>query len=425
MSHLEADLGDGPNESRSEGSTRRQIAVVHMDLMAKGGGEAVCMNVLEALQDEYDLTLLTLTEPDIPALNEYFNTDVDGDELEIRLAGRLAPTVHQYCGLTYYILQNALLGRYARRKADEFDLMVSTINELGLGPTAIQYIHFPFDWAASATNREEIFHPTVANDSFYERLCTHLGGIDRGSLQTNTLFANSDWTADVVEDAYDVRPEVLHPPVDKSGFTETPWEERESGFVTVGRIERSKRIAEQIEIIDRLRHKGHAVHLHVIGPTVDEDYHEEVANLAATRPYVELEGEVDRSTLVERICSHRYGLHAKEYEHFGMAVAELAAGGAIPFVPANGGPGTIVDDPDHQTYHSVHDAVDSIEEVLTDPDLQRSLRSHPNEIERRFGCDRFQSAIRAAVRTALDRPATAEPEPVAEPSRMLASDPTD
>ncbi|WP_222915013.1 hypothetical protein [Natrinema sp. SYSU A 869] len=52
-----------------------EIGVVHMDLMSKGGGEAVNMNVLEALQDDHDVTLLTLTDPDLDELNAYFNTD--------------------------------------------------------------------------------------------------------------------------------------------------------------------------------------------------------------------------------------------------------------------------------------------------------------------------------------------------------------
>ena len=69
-----------------------EIGVVHMDLMSKGGGEAVSMNVLEALQDEHDVTLLTLTEPDLDELNAYFNTAVES--VTVRQAGRLAPALN-------------------------------------------------------------------------------------------------------------------------------------------------------------------------------------------------------------------------------------------------------------------------------------------------------------------------------------------
>ena len=377
------------------------IAVIHMDLMSKGGGETVCMNVLEALQDDHDVTLLTLTDPDLRELNDYYNTNVDS--VEIKRAGRLAPLLHSTCGLKYYILQNALLGQYARRHADEFDLLFSTINELGLETDSIQYVHFPFDWTVSLDDRDHIFHPTVEDDSLYERVVTRVAGVNLRDIRSNTLLANSAWTADVVEDAYGTRPDVLYPPIDTREFDPRPFDDREEGFVTVGRIERSKRIREMIEVIDGVRDRGHDVHFHVIGPTVDEEYYAEVEAMAAARDYVDLEGEILRSELVERICTHRYGIHGKEYEHFGMAVAELAAGGAVPFVPGTGGQHAIVRDREELLYESPGDAVEQIDRVLSEPSLADDLRFDTDEIRRRFGRDRFQERVSTLVEAALSR----------------------
>jgi glycosyltransferase involved in cell wall biosynthesis len=375
-----------------------------MDLMSKGGGEAVAMNVLEALQGDYDVTLLTLTDPDIAELNDYFNTNVDAATLDVDRAGVVAPTINRTVGLKYYVLQNALLSRYARRHAAEYDLLISTINELGLGDDSIQYVHFPFDWTVSLDTREHIFHPTVEEESPYERLCTRVAGVTKEEIRSQRLFANSRWTADVFEDAYGTEPEVLYPPIDTSEFSQVPWDDRDAGFVTVGRIERSKRIVEMIEVIDELRERGHDLHLHVIGPTVDEAYYEEVAAKARGRSYIDLEGELPREELVERICTHKYGIHGKRFEHFGMAVAELAAGGTLPFVPSDGGQHAIVRDDDRLQFDSPADAVDTIDRVLSDPALQRDLRFGSDEIERRFGRERFKRAIRAAVSEQLERP---------------------
>ncbi|WP_276302312.1 hypothetical protein [Halorussus lipolyticus] len=184
-----------------------------MDLMSKGGREAVAMHVLEALQSDHDVTVLTLTDPDLGELNDYFDTDVDIEALTVEQAGYLAQWMNDQFGLKYYVLQNALLGRYARRRSDEFDLLVSTINELGLESNSVQYIHFPFDWTVSCDDRDHIFHPTVEEDSFYERLATSVAGVDREDIKHNALLANSGWTADVVEDAYGTCPQVLHPRV--------------------------------------------------------------------------------------------------------------------------------------------------------------------------------------------------------------------
>ncbi len=379
-----------------------EIGVVHMDLMSKGGGEAVGMNVLEALQDDHEVTLLTLTEPDFEELNAYFNTAVD--PVTVRRAGRLAPAINDRYGLKYYVLQNALLGRYARRHADEFDLLVSTINELGLGPDAVQYVHFPFDWSVNLENRDHIFHPTVEEDSLYERVATRLGGVDRETLKGNVLLANSGWTADAVEEAYGVRPRVLHPPIDTSEFDPEPWDDREDGIVTIGRIERSKRIRELIEITDGVRERGHDAHLHVVGPTVDEAYRREIESLAADRDYVFLEGEVPRSRLVELACSHRYGIHGKKYEHFGMAVAELVAAGAVTFVPETGGQHAVVRDRPELLYGSIEEAIDGIAAVMDDPERQRDLRMSPTEIRRRFGRRRFRQEFVSIVDEALEAP---------------------
>lgn len=375
------------------------IAVVHMDLMAKGGGEAVTMNVLEVLEDEYDVTLVTLTDPDFEVLNEYYNTQVDS--VTVRRAGRTLALVHGLVGMKYYVLQNALLGRYAKRHADDYDLLISTINELGLPSGSIEYVHFPFDWLVTLANRDEIFHPSIPKDGFYERLCRRVASVDPESVAANYVLANSEWTGEVFEEAYGASPTVLYPPVDTSGFIDVPWEAREPGFVTIARIERSKRIRELIRIIDTVHQRGFETHLHIVGPPIDPDYCEEIEAMARSRPYVYLEGELPRSELVDLVCSHRYSIQGKEYEHFGIAVAELAAGGTIPFVPGTGGQSVIVEDRDPLTFTSPSDAVEKIVRVLSAPSLQRELRIGRASIERRFGRRRFRRQFGAVVRAAL------------------------
>ena len=379
------------------------VALVHMDLMAKGGGEAVAVNVMEALQPEYDLTLFTLTDPDVDELREYFDVDLRESALTVHTAGRLASALYERYGPRYYVLENALLSRYVRRRADEFDVVFSTINELGLGPDSIQYVHFPFDWFGNLGDLGDTFHPTVEGQSLSDLACTAIAGVERDELVSNRLFANSEWTAGKVAEAYGTRPEVLYPPIDTSEFTDQQWDARENGFVTVGRIEPSKRTVELIETIDAVRERGHDVHLHVVGPTVDDEYHRQVSTLADRRPYVDLEGEVPREKLVELICTHRYGIHGKEFEHFGMAVAELAAGGTVTFAPSSGGQRAIVGDREELLFDSPAGAVEKIDRVLSDPHLQRELRTSPAEIERRFGRDRFQQTVIDAVDAAADR----------------------
>ncbi|WP_254546572.1 glycosyltransferase family 4 protein [Halomarina pelagica] len=375
-----------------------RIAVAHVDLTAKGGGEAVCMNVLEALSN-HDVTLFTVTRPDFDELNEYYRTDVaDVAVRRPRRSKRVLDALEDATGVTLYNLRNALLNRFVARHAGRFDATVGTDNELSVPGPLVQYVHTPRFARLVVSKR-------VGEDSFvdhaYDRLSYRVGGYDAETIRGSRLLTNSSWMADVVQDAYGARPEVVHPPVDTHGFDPRPWEEREEGFVTIGRLAPYKNLEDVIAVVDGVRERGHDVHLHLVGPAYDEGYRERLASLAADRPHVSIEGELPRERLVELVCTHRYGLHAKRHEHFGMAVAELVAGGALPFVPDNGGQRDIVDRRAHLTYHTVEDAIETIDRVLSSPDLRADLRPDPASVERRFGRERFRREVREVLDDAL------------------------
>ncbi|MFC4449634.1 glycosyltransferase family 4 protein [Halorussus aquaticus] len=374
-----------------------RIAVAHTDLMAKGGGEGVCMNVLEALQDDHDLTLLTLTDPDLQELNDYFQTEVR--DVRVRTPAYVEAFL-DWLDNPRYNLRNALLNRFVARERDRFDLAVGTDNELSVAEPLVQYVHTPRFARLVVSKR-------VGEDAFadhaYDRFSWRVGGFDPERIRSSRVLSNSEWMADVVQDAYGARPEVVHPPVDTRGFAERgdrPWSEREPGFVTIGRLARYKNVLDNVEIIDRVRERGHDVHLHLVGPGYDDEYAREVKRAASERDYVSVEGECSREELVEIVCRHRYGLHGKRHEHFGMAVAELVAGGTVPFVPDNGGQREIVGS-DRLTYDTVPEAVERIDRVLSDPETANDLRRDAAEIEREYGRERFQREIRRVVAEAL------------------------
>ena len=150
-----------------------------MDIMAKGCGESVCMNVLEALQDEHDVGLVTLSEPDFAELNDYFNTSVDLPALE--LATQLAPRLHRRYGIVYAVLQNALPSRYARRRAGAFGRLVSTIPE----------------WACPSHPSSMAFSPRLVRGPRSRVLGAHLppdgpGGGDRYAESAEASFEGVD-----------------------------------------------------------------------------------------------------------------------------------------------------------------------------------------------------------------------------------------
>jgi glycosyltransferase involved in cell wall biosynthesis len=371
--------------------------IVHPDLSKRGGAEGVCMNVLAALQDDHELELLTYAEPSFPGLNDFYDTAVD--DVSVRVA-RLPHLVGRAARERLGVFRVALLNRELRRIADRYDIVVSTYNEFSVPTRSVQYVHHPnFDRSVlrGAPGRESDLM------TFYDRVCRLVAGVENEQYEAAVLVANSRWTAEQVTPLFDARPEVIYPPVDVRGFEDVPWDDREPGFVTVGRIEPAKNQLRTIRIVDELRERGHDVHLHVVGPPSDRatDYVDEVVEAASERRYVHREGAVSRNRLVDLISNHRYGIHGNDHEHFGIAVAELVAGGTIPFVPAGGGQQEIVSDRDDLVYASAEEAVDRIDRVLSSPSLQREVRVERPDVAERFGRERFREQFRAVVEASL------------------------
>lgn len=379
-----------------------RIAVVHPKFDTKGGAEVVCFNTLEALQTDHEIRLFSFDDPDFDALNEFCGTAVEPVETwhPERLSGAFDVTMSALNRVFSDQIGNvnkvmtAVLNPLVRRRTAGFDLTVSTGGEMALPAPTLQYVHLPifngrFDPSYGTNGRLSAGH---------DWFCSRLAGATRETIGAAKLVTNSEWTADVVETRYGIRPEVVYPPVNVAEFYDVPWAERENGFVVLGRIAPDKAILKLIEIISRVRAIGHDVHLHVVGPTAtaSQDYRQHVEHAAAGRDWVVLEDEMSRRALVDLVCTHKYGIHGKRAEHFGIAVAELVAGGTIPFVPADGGQVALVGRQTELVYTSTTEAVAQIDTVLSDTEKQRDLRtSLPPMME--FGQDRFEQEITGYV----------------------------
>jgi len=360
-----------------------RIAVLHNTLDLRGGADAVCLHVCEALQADHEVTLFTLSRTDIDDLNDLFGTDVSVT-VERPLAGRrladcfaaVAPVVGPQLPLRSVLLVTAF-----RRRAHAFDLAVSTANEMALPLPSIQYVHFP---------QFAQYHCPAGGFDRWNRLWSRLAGPGRELPTDATVLANSDWTADVVAATYDRRPTVLAPPVD-SIPPACPWDERERGIVTVGRLAPDKRPLAAIEVVDAVREHGHDCHLHLVGSAASayRQYVEQVEAAARDRSYVTLEREVSRERLEHLLGSHRYGLNTKRREHFGMALAECVAAGMLTFAPDSGGQRDVVGD-ERRLFTSLDDAAARIARAI-----ERDER--PSSSRERFDSARFHEAVRHHV----------------------------
>ena len=382
------------------------IAVIHPDFSVKGGAEAVCMNVLEALQDRYDVTLFTTQTPDFEELNPYYNADVGNITVRVPTSSTL---LNEAIGPRLGLLKYALLNRAIQESLHSFDVVIGTFNELGTDGNPILYFHHPV-----YSQPEVALDARDQSDSrdVYTEICRHIAGDSTERIQNSMALANSDWMANLVEEEYNIRPETVYPPVDTGEFDPVPRDQKENGFVSIGRFAPDKNILRNIEIVIRLHERGHDVHLHLIGPPHMSDYQQQIEARAEKHDFIHIENEVSRKELVQLVNTHRYGLHGKNNEHFGMVVAEMVAGEALPFIPNSGGQREIINNQPALLYDTVSDAVENIDSVLSNPELERKLRTNLPSITEQFGRDRFRTEIQTMVERKLDSqsPSTIEAE---------------
>lgn len=376
-----------------------RLAVVHPQYVVNGGAEAVSLNVMEALQDEHSLTLFTNHEPSFDSLNQYYDTAVDSSRVSVRTP----PVVPEYIdrfGEQHGLVMYALLNRYVRRHTDAFDLVVGTYNELACEIPSIQYIHHPL---YDITEQHLDPRGNQGVRSHYKRLSRSIAGVSDATMAdpSTTLLTNSDWMGANVERSYGARPQTVYPPVEAESFSPPPVEEQSPNFVAVGRISEDKQLLRSIEILHRIRDRGHDITLQIAGPLPDTEYADRVRTAAARHAFVTLEGPLARDELVELIEQNRYAIHGKEYEHFGIVVAEFLAGGCLPFAPNTGGQCEILNQHDELLYESADDAVETIDRVLSSSEHESALRAGLPSVEDEYGQSRFQREISDIVASAL------------------------
>lgn len=188
--------------------------------------------------------------------------------------------------------------------------------------------------------------------------------------------------------------EVVYPPVGIE-FSIVPWEVKEQSFVMIGRIAPEKRIERAIEILERVRQRGHSLRLHLCGQIESDVYGQQIARLCRERAdWVFHEGMVTGARKAEILANCRFGIQTRAAEPFGISVAEMVKAGAIVFAPNEGGQAEILGHPD-LLFSNLEDAVEKIVSVLEDQSLQSSVRAHLRDQSEQFHAQNFVREVRA------------------------------
>ena len=378
-----------------------RVAVVHPLLIAGGGSEACALATIRALQDDHRVTLITMGRPDVLALSLKYRLEIDLAKIETRFLAIPPGTRNRFDALRGFPL-----ARYCRRHVRDFDVMISAYNVMDFGIPGIQMIaDFSFDDALrreldfASGAAEGVFQRPSAGRRIYLGLAGALAGDREGGWKRNRTVANSRWTRSLLREKFSVDSEVVYPPV-AGDFPCVPWNEREDGFVIMGRLVPEKGIRFVIDILSEVR-KVKPVHLHIIGRRSRSAYALELEDLCRkVGDWVHLEGELYGPEKDAFLGGHKYGISGHRAEAFGIAVAEMVKAGMVVWVPDGGGQTEIVDHPS-LVYSGRDHAASLILGALCDDRAEADIKRHLEERAEAFSAGRFTGEIRTVVRNFL------------------------
>jgi len=385
-------------------SPKKRILLVNTYLTASGGGNLVAAYIIEAIKNKCSISTLSWAPAELDAMNHTFGTSILPSETSVYSAPILLRILVKFIPFLSPI-KYAILLRICKKIRCEYDIIIGLNNEADFGFRGIQYIHDPPYWLSTPRNRRQL--SVKQKLRFINNLWTvfkgkyrpwmFIAGFSYDRMRKNLTLVNSNWTRKHIATSYGIKSVCVNPPA--SGFfPNLPWEERENGFVCIGRIIPWKLFEKIIEIINTVRSEIQNVHLHIIGIIDEHRYYQQLLQQVQTSPWISLHTNISKEELIKLIVRHRYGIHAMKNEPFGIAVAEMVRGGCIVFVPPNGGPMEIVGGDIRLLYETTEEAVRKILHVMKSHDEQVSLRTFLDSRKELFSPENFILSIQQIIK---------------------------
>lgn len=329
-------------------SQKPSILIAH-PWIGSGGSEATAMWTLQALQDRAAVTLTTASLVDFDRLNRIYGTQVSPEKITFQPAPRFLGA-NSGSRLAYW--QRAFFERFCARLSSRFDLCISAYNPIQFNCPAMQLIG---DFSFNENCRLELY-PTASQRVTHRRslmrtvylMVGHLiAGHREYSLgsKTDWIVANSNWTASQLKRSFDLSDIfVLYPPAIYCEANVNAVRDP-LGFICMGRVSPEKELETIIHILDKVRNAGYPVTLDILGSFGNCSYAQKIQKMVEQRrEWIRTPGFLNPDEKCGLFSRRTFGLHACRVEAFGIAVAEMAAAGVIPFVPSSGGVGEVVAD---------------------------------------------------------------------------------
>src|SRR5262249_35073261 len=234
--------------------------------------------ILEALKDQYAVSVLSWTPIDFTAINAYYGTALHHSDVTSYTVSPGCRRLIEALPIPLVLLKMSLLLRMCKQMQADYDVLITANNEMDFGRTGIQYVHYPWNFQPRPPAELRWYHGTTAVVSTYYHVCARLCDFSLQQMRQNLTLVNSDWIGAKVRGCHGIDSTTLYPPA-AGTFPAVPWEQRDNGFVCIGRIRPEKELDKVIAIVAAVRSQGVNAHLHIIGsPDADWAYYQRTSN---------------------------------------------------------------------------------------------------------------------------------------------------
>lgn len=383
-----------------------KVAIIHDTLNPCGGAERLALYMIKALRETgYDVDLISIEKTSWRRVQAIFKEDVRKyitDEVIVPPYRKIPSLYGRYVEWFFRDIFS-----YTVKLKDRYDILVAT-KQLHVPVFAdILYMHFPDFYPGI----QDLYYPERYVYNIFLRtyampsrlLSKFLVEMFRCIEYKPIILTNSSFSKALIKRWLKVDALVLHPPVDIERFRPKLTAsdcERENTIVTIGRIERSK----NLHMVPLIAKKVPSFNFLIVGASMQKEYliylHELIKKMeVASR--VRILMNVDDSTLDDILLHARYYLHTTVYEHFGIAVVEAMAAGAIPIVHKKSGAwGDLLE---WGKYGYGYESLDDIIKILEETSRREKFEGELHILVRKKACSFSYNFFKRKIRCVLNK----------------------
>jgi glycosyltransferase involved in cell wall biosynthesis len=311
-----------------------RVGVLHDFCVNKGGGDFVILNALGALNETYDVTLITSKPSGFYEASKFFDSEIGNVKIrQVR--------VSRFFFHPYSIAQMAK--KVAKENSYDLFIVSDDVPKCFSNSKVVCYVHYPH--AARLKFGEHVVSKYRRSIKGRIQWWAH-ARIFPSYYPTEQisdkwlLVANSRVTMEHALKTFNLEPIMitsLSPPVASASINmlrKKSHVQKEDLAVCIGWFEPLKGFSDVVNALSLIEDKDRP-RLRLIGFEGDKTYLRELIKsieILGVRSRVELLLNAERNTVVNSILKAKVIVHPAAREHFGIAVVEGMAAGCIPIV---------------------------------------------------------------------------------------------